>query len=138
MNESMNQVFLEWLIRRSKTVIFIAQDEKLLVFTDRSPAAKHHFLVIPKEHIKDIKSLRAKDIPLVEQMKEVGLKVLREQDGNVEKVCTGFHWPIHTVSHLHMHIISPADNLTSFFKKMEFSRMFFGSTEDAIQMLQKQ
>ena len=40
-----------------------------------------------QEHIKDIKSLRAKDIPLVEQMKEVGLKVLREQDGDVEKVC---------------------------------------------------
>ena len=39
-----------------------------------------------QEHIKDIKSLRAKDIPLVEEMKEVGLKVLRDQGGDVEKV----------------------------------------------------
>merc|ERR1712098_1028500 len=130
------------IVAKEAPANILYEDEKLLVFTDRSPAAKHHFLVIPKEHIKDIKSLRAKDIPLVEEMKEVGLKVLRDQGGDVEEVhskkaCTGFHWPIHTVSHLHMHIISPADTMTSWFKRIEFSRMIFGSTEDAIKMLQK-
>ena len=30
------------------------QDEKLLVFTDRSPAAEHHYLVIPKVSLRTI------------------------------------------------------------------------------------
>ena len=34
-------------------------------------------------------------------MEKVGLDVLREQGGEVESAITGFHWPIHTVRHLH-------------------------------------
>ena len=70
-------------------------------------------------------------------MMELGLKVLQEQGGDVDKVMTGFHWPIHTVSHLHMHIISPSDSINGMFKKLEFSSMFFGSTTDAIEMIKK-
>ena len=86
--------------------------------------------------IKDIQSMNKNDIPLVREMKELGVGVLRDQGGDVDKVMTGFHWPIHTVSHLHMHIISPSDGLR-FMKKLEFSSMFFGDTESAIEMLEK-
>ena len=86
--------------------------------------------------IKDIQSMNKNDIPLVREMKELGVGVLLDQGGDVDKVMTGFHWPIHTVSHLHMHIISPSDGLR-FIKKLEFSRMFFGDTESAIEMLEK-
>ena len=66
-----------------KTILFEWTINNMVVPQKRKKSPITHF----QEHIKDIKSLRAKDIPLVEQMKEVGLKVLREQDGNVEKVC---------------------------------------------------
>ena len=69
-------------------------------------------------------------------MERVGLAVLRDKVGDPTNVLTGFHWPIHTVSHLHMHIIAPADKMR-FLKKIEFSSMFFGSTQLAIEMLEK-
>lgn len=73
---------------------------------------------------------------MVRDMEELGLRVLGEQSGDTDKVMTGFHWPLHTVSHLHMHIIAPCDNI-KFLKKLEFSRMLFGSTQAAIEMLEK-
>ena len=76
---------------------------------------------------------------MVRDMEELGLRVLQEQSGHTDKsnkVMTGFHWPLHTVSHLHMHIIAPSDNI-KFLKKLEFSRMLFGSTQAAIEMLEK-
>ena len=84
----------------------------------------------------DIRALSREDIPLVEEMEEVGLGVLRDMGGEAEMVLTGFHWPIHSVSHLHMHVIAPADKM-SLTKRIVFSGMFFGSTQSAIEMLQK-
>ena len=69
-------------------------------------------------------------------MEEAGLRVLGQQGGDTGKVMTGFHWPLHTVSHLHMHVIAPADKM-SLGKRLVFSGMFFGSTQSAIEMLQK-
>ena len=73
---------------------------------------------------------------MVRDMEELGLRVLVEQGGETDNAITGFHWPFHTVSHLHMHIIAPGDNI-KFIKKLEFSRMLFGSTQAAIEMLEK-
>ena len=70
------------------------------------------------------------------EMEEVGLKVLQDQTGQVGNVLTGFHWPIHSVGHLHMHIIAPADNMR-LLNRIIFSGMFFGSTQAAIEMLEK-
>lgn len=91
---------------------------------------------LAQEHIVDIRALSRKDIPLVREMEEVGMKVLQEKTGQVDNVLTGFHWPIHSVGHLHMHIIAPADNM-KFLSRIVFSRMFFGSTQAAIEMLEK-
>ena len=84
----------------------------------------------------DIRALSREDIPLVRQMEEVGLKVLQDRTGQTEPALTGFHWPIHSVGHLHMHIIAPADNMR-FLSRIVFSGMFFGSTQAAIEMLEK-
>ena len=89
-----------------------------------------------QEHIVDIRALKREDIPLVREMEEVGLKVLQDQTGQVGNVLTGFHWPIHSVGHLHMHIIAPADNMR-LLNRIIFSGMFFGSTQSAIEMLEK-
>ena len=62
------------------------EDDRFVVFPDISPAAKVHVLVITKvviffqicfnvfstqEHIKDVQSLSAEDIPMIKDMKEV-------------------------------------------------------------------
>ena len=88
-----------------------------------------------QEHIVDIRALGREDIPLVKEMEEVGLGVLRTCGGDMSSVLTGFHWPIQSVSHLHMHIIAPADDMRVL-NRIVFSRMFFGSTQRAIEMLQ--
>ena len=89
-----------------------------------------------QEHIIDIRALRREDIPLVREMEVVGLKVLQDRTGQTANVLTGFHWPIHSVGHLHLHIIAPADNMT-FLNRIKYSGMFFGSTQAAIEMLEK-
>merc|ERR1711953_1257471 len=65
------------IVNKTAEANILHEDEKLLVFTDRSPAADHHYLVITKEHIVDIRSLTREDIPLVKEMEDVGLKVLQ-------------------------------------------------------------
>jgi len=72
---------------------------------------------------------------MIQEMETVGLRVLNEQGGDVASAATGFHWPIHMVSHLHMHILSPS--VTGVVKSIQFSRLFFGSTQQAIDMLDK-
>lgn len=40
------------------------QDEKMVIFRDIKPAAKYHFLAVPKEHIPNVNSLSKNQIPL--------------------------------------------------------------------------
>lgn len=126
-------VFCKIISRESPSNI-LHEDEQFLVFPDISPAANHHLLVIPKVHIVSIQSLTSSDIPLVQSMERVGLNVLEQVGGDPSTCITGFHWPIHTVSHLHMHILSP--QVEGLIKKIIFSRCFFGDTNSAIKMLE--
>jgi len=122
------------IVARESPANILYEDEQLLVFPDIRPAAEHHYLVIPKVHIVSIQSLTSSDIPLVESMERVGLDVLEKEGGDPSTCITGFHWPIHTVSHLHMHILSP--QVDGFIKKIIFSNWFFGNTASAIKMLE--
>jgi len=123
------------IVRKDIASNILFEDDNYLVFPDHSPAALHHYLVIPKRHVVEIRSLTKEDIPMVREMETIGLRVLNEQGGDEASAFTGFHWPIHTVSHLHMHILSPS--VTGVLKSIQFSRIFFGSTELALDMLDK-
>ena len=83
----------------------------------------------------DIRSLTSTDIPLVQAMEKVGLSVLEKIGGDPSTCITGFHWPLHTVSHLHMHVISP--QVEGWGKKIIFSTWFFGDTQSAVKMIQE-
>jgi diadenosine tetraphosphate (Ap4A) HIT family hydrolase len=57
----------------------IYEDDKILAFHDIKPAAKIHILVIPREHIINVKHLTYKDHKeLLENMKEAGIKILKQ------------------------------------------------------------
>lgn len=91
----------------NNTRILFDQDD-IVIFQDIHPAASHHYLVVPKTHIIDAKHLQATDIPLVEKLSSFGLGFLETQGGSTGDVRMGFHWPpFHSVSHLHLHVISP-------------------------------
>ncbi|CAG2062444.1 unnamed protein product, partial [Timema podura] len=65
-------------------------DDNYVAFSDIKPASKYHYLIIPKQHISDAKSL-------VPEQKTLGL------------ASTGH--PFHSISHLHLHAIAPASQM---------------------------
>ncbi|ELU03281.1 hypothetical protein CAPTEDRAFT_181291 [Capitella teleta] len=88
------------------------RDDDIIVFKDIRPAAPHHYLVCPRQHISDAKCLTHEHIDMVESMISIGKQVLREQGGDPAEARLGFHWPpFHLVSHLHLHVISPQQNI---------------------------
>lgn len=103
------------------------EDGDYVCFVDRKPASTHHYLVIPRHHIRDPHSLTPEHVPLVEKMAEIGMQVLRERGGNTEEARIGFHWPPFVfVKHLHLHIVGPESNMgwlsrTIVFRKDSFA-----------------
>lgn len=115
-----NCVFCKIITKEAPAAI-LYEDEEYVCFSDHHPVATHHYLVIPKNHIKDPKSLQQEHIPLVERMVEIGKQVLSEQGGNVEEARIGFHWPpIIFVKHLHLHVISPESSMGWFSRSILF------------------
>ena len=49
----------------------------------------------------------------------------------------GFHWPLCSVGHLHLHLMYPVSSM-GLVSKLIFSKLFFGDVETAIQHLEKE
>jgi hypothetical protein len=61
--------------------------------------------------------------------------VLRDNGADMSDVRLGFHWPLFAVGHLHLHAISPTNQMT-WLQRLEFSSSFFGDVDRAVKMLQ--
>lgn len=95
----------------------VLQDDELICFSDRSPGAAIHLLVIPRTHIANVQSLTHKDVELVRQMQALGNKALDLVSDAATTTTTttttdaaerrfGFHIPpIRSVDHLHLHCL---------------------------------
>ncbi|KAH9850307.1 HIT-like protein [Lenzites betulinus] len=80
------------------------ENEKYTVFTDINPSSQHHLQIVPKTHIDSVKSLDATNVRLVQEMLEIGHKVLDSLDVPPKRRRLGFHIPPYiSVTHLHMH-----------------------------------
>uniref|UniRef100_A0A131Z375 Adenosine 5'-monophosphoramidase HINT3 n=1 Tax=Rhipicephalus appendiculatus TaxID=34631 RepID=A0A131Z375_RHIAP len=98
--------------KEPKTTL-LYQDEDYVVFSDIHPASTHHYLIVPKKHVKDTKSLTRSDIPLVNRLVEIGKQVLEQRGGSMDSCRMGFHWPPFTsISHLHLHVIAPTEDMS--------------------------
>uniref|UniRef100_A0AAY4AZP8 HIT domain-containing protein n=1 Tax=Denticeps clupeoides TaxID=299321 RepID=A0AAY4AZP8_9TELE len=86
----------------------LASDDEVLCFKDISPGAEHHYLVVPRDHIKDCTYLQK-----IVSMANMGLKVLHENNfTDMNDASFGFHLPPYTsVDHLHLHVLAPASQL---------------------------
>ena len=99
-----------------QTQKIVLENERLVLFEDIAPMAKHHFLCIPKEHIVNINSLTKEHIPMLEEMREMAtnylLETYRNEGVTKDNIVFGFHIPPFTsISHLHMHcVILPYNN----------------------------
>ncbi|KAK9838713.1 hypothetical protein WJX74_001870 [Apatococcus lobatus] len=95
--------FCDIVQKRPGSTKTIWEDDTLLAFRDRTPAAKEHLLIIPKRHIPTVKSLTREDYQLVLSMGQVGESLIQECAlGSGSKF--GFHTPpFNSVDHLHLH-----------------------------------
>lgn len=118
----------------------LVDTEQFVAFPDIAPVATHHYLVITKRHIKNVKQLKRDDISMVNAMKEIGIQLLQSKGLNIDEARFGFHWPpFNTVNHLHLHCIAPVSTM-SFFHRQAFKpgTSWFATVEETTKWLEKQ
>merc|ERR1712227_1180554 len=93
------------LLKKIQDTEIVYEDEEFIVFNDYRPAAEFHILIIPKKHYGPLQTLTSDNIPMIQEMKEIGLRLLAEKtDFDVtSELLEGFHWPIVSVQHFHLH-----------------------------------
>ncbi|CAG8575365.1 13683_t:CDS:2, partial [Acaulospora morrowiae] len=108
-----NCIFCKIASGNDASTTLLYNDESVVAFKDISPAAEHHFLVIPKKHIKNINELKKDDNELVKNMKETGLKLISEKLGESQSSITSTEYligfvspPFNSVAHMHMHVLT--------------------------------
>ena len=126
---------------------FVFTSDEFVAFKDHKPAAKYHFLIVPRAHFGKICSLGKEHGDMISRMEDVGKYVLANQiDGfngvvdkvNIPEALMGFHWPMCLVGHLHMHAIYPAPSMSFINRNVVFNKKFsFGTPDMAIEMLSK-
>lgn len=63
MNNIINCIFCK-IIKGTESATIVYQDENVIMFNDIKPVSTHHFLVCPKQHIRNAKELTPDDKPL--------------------------------------------------------------------------
>uniref|UniRef100_A0A1I7UXW3 Adenosine 5'-monophosphoramidase HINT3 n=1 Tax=Caenorhabditis tropicalis TaxID=1561998 RepID=A0A1I7UXW3_9PELO len=115
-------------IVKNKKELQLKEKPTCVVVNDIKPKAKHHFLVISKQHISKPTDLTVADVPLLEEMERTGRELLREhlkKEGEADTVedmlRIGFHLPpLLSIHHLHMHIIYPISDMGLISRKLTF------------------
>lgn len=93
------------------------EDQRVIVFKPLARCAAQHWLVVPRQHIQNVKALNAQDIPILSYMREIGEKVLKEKSPNPDPSNQQYVFhvpPVNSIDHLHLHcqvrgIIQPSE-----------------------------
>lgn len=119
------------IIRNEEPGEKIYEDDDVTCIKDINPASTHHYLIIPKKHIRNAKTLTPEDSDLFDKIVATVDIISEKLDLNPASTRTGFHWPpFNTVNHLHLHVISPIEKM-NVMRKMMFkpSSYWFVSTD---------
>ncbi|CAE6427729.1 unnamed protein product [Rhizoctonia solani] len=91
-------------VRKELGFAVVYENEELIVFKDRNPAAREHLLVITRRHVESVKSLNVSDVPLLLRMRDAGSQALSSLGIPEDQQKFGFHIPpFNTVNHIHLH-----------------------------------
>ncbi|CAF1139062.1 unnamed protein product [Adineta ricciae] len=120
------------------------RDDLCTVIRDKFPKAKIHLLVMPNEHITDLKCVNDTHVPLLKHMlkvgKEVAEKIAAKENatGSFAQFRYGYH-AIPSLALLHMHVISQ-DFISPSLKTKKhwnsFTTSYFLDASDVIDDLQ--
>ncbi|XP_076129076.1 adenosine 5'-monophosphoramidase HINT3-like [Alosa pseudoharengus] len=133
-------IFCRIASNKTDTEIVHCNDE-LVCFRDVKPGAPHHYLVIPRDHVGNCKSLKKEHIPLVLRMEEMAKAVLQMKGiSDLHDIRLGFHMPpFSSVPHLHLHVLAPATQLSS--RSLRFygpQSFWFLTVENLLKQLESQ
>lgn len=116
----------------------VYEDERFVVFHTIKPASRLHLLVTPREHIKNVRSLKGwEGADLVEDLVKAGRAALGA-DAEGAKYC--FHIPpYNSIDHLHLHAIADPSNMT-FTGKIKYSvnQWYCDSAEQVVERLRRE
>ncbi|EDS31274.1 FHA-HIT [Culex quinquefasciatus] len=79
--------------------------EVAVVMRDKYPKAMHHFLVIPWADIDSVYQLSPADIPLLHEMRLLGVNAIETTGKSHDRFRLGFHMKP-SMHRLHLHVIS--------------------------------
>ncbi|CAH1991543.1 unnamed protein product [Acanthoscelides obtectus] len=139
MSAGSNCIFCKIISGESPGEILL-NDNETVVFKDIKPAAKHHYLAVPKEHIINVNYLTSPEHKdLLEKLITNGKRVVEERGGDINDIILGFHCPpFNSISHLHLHVISPKSDM-GFFSKLVFkpNTWWFQTVDGVLEKLEK-
>ncbi len=105
----MSETIFTKIINREIPADILYEDDEVLAFTDVSPQAPEHFLVIPKQAIATINDIQPEQAHLIGKMVLTAQKLARDK-GVAEK---GYRLVMNcnedggqTVFHIHMHVLA--------------------------------
>ncbi|KAK2584874.1 hypothetical protein KPH14_002471 [Odynerus spinipes] len=111
--EEQEQCIFCKIIRNESPGEKIYEDEDVTCIKDIYPASTHHYLILPNRHIRNAKELRPSDKELYDKIVATIQIIVDKQGLDINSTRTGFHWPpFNTVHHLHLHVISPVENMS--------------------------
>ncbi|TDH00408.1 hypothetical protein EPR50_G00188010 [Perca flavescens] len=134
-NKSETCIFCLIANDQDKETEVIKKNKELVCFRDIDPAAPHHYLVVPIQHIHSCLSLRRGHIGLVKRMAEMGKTVLHDQGvTDMKDIRLGFHQPPFTsVDHLHLHVLAPSSQISKHMQYKFIPRTSRFVTEECLQ-----
>lgn len=97
------------IIKHEIPASFIYENHHVIVIKDINPKAPIHYLIIPKEHTKDIQSLDEKNISVIsEEIFSAAQKLSRETPGaeDFKLIINSGYNAGQRVFHLHAHFLA--------------------------------
>lgn len=124
--------------KREEPGNIVYEDDSFVVFKTIKPATHLHLLVTPREHIKNVDSLKGRGgVELINKLVEIGKVALGEFAADAQ---FSFHVPpLNSIDHLHLHAIaSPSTMGFIGRRKYQQNTFFCQSPSTVIERLLKQ
>ncbi len=104
----MSDTIFAKIIKREIPADILYEDDDVLAFTDVSPQAPEHFLVIPKQAIATVNDIQPQDAELIGKMVLAAQKIAKDKgiaEDGYRLVMNCNEGAGQTVFHIHLHVL---------------------------------